>query len=306
MSENTRITAVAFLKNEKEVAISAKTPKNVINDDYFTYCCQYHALNIQCKVAESEMVKVQFEKLEKLSDNNEEALKIHKEHMDKAQAYVDACTELRDNFIIQIPETLLSVFESDNFAKAYTYRLMGVKSFSIAESTTKGVKLKRVPAEIYDSSKYTESIKGANWKLSNAITTLFDKATPKAIKQEIFKPFISILNEMFSVDKINKSVYRLPNFNQITNAIWSKYAQTIMSGNNSISSGVGYGLNNDDVTLISLQTAAMTHLHVVESAENNESKKTKELSTWAKEFTESLEKTKEKVSENKEEKSDTE
>ena len=78
MSENTRITAVAFLKNEKEVAISAKTPKNVINDDYFTYCCQYHALNIQCKVAESEMVKVQFEKLEKLSDNNEEALKIHK------------------------------------------------------------------------------------------------------------------------------------------------------------------------------------------------------------------------------------
>ena len=79
MSEITRITAVTFInKNSKQVAISARTPKNVVNDDFFNYCCQYHTLNIQCKVAESEKIKVQYEKLEKLSDNNKEALKIHK------------------------------------------------------------------------------------------------------------------------------------------------------------------------------------------------------------------------------------
>ena len=296
MSEITRITAVAFLnKNEKQDAKSAKTPKNVVNDDYFNYACQYHALNIQCKVAESESIKVQYEKLDKLSDDKKKQLKIHKEHMDIAEAYINKCKELRDNFIIQIPDTLLSVFENDKFAKAYTHMLMNATSFTRAESTKNGVKVKNVPYEIFDPSFYTESITGANWRLSNSVTDLFDSTTPKAVKQEVFKPFISVLNEMFGTAELNKAVYKLPNFQQITNKLWSNYSQALKDGNDKITSGISFKLKADEKSLYTLALTALTHLHVVEIAENSDSKKSNELKTWAAEFAKSLNETKEKV-----------
>lgn len=296
MSEITKITAVAFLnKNEKKVAISAKTPKNVINDDYFGYACQYHALNIQCKVAESESIKVQYEKLDKLSDDTKKQLKIHKEHMDIAEAYVNQCKELRDNFIIQIPESLLSVFENDKFAKTYTHMLMSATSFTRAENAKNGVKVKNVPYAIFDPDSYTESIEGANWKLSNMVTDLLDSATPKAVKQEIFKPFISILNEMFGVAELNKTIYKLPNFQQITNKLWANYSQALKGGDDKITSGISFKLKTNEKSLYTLALVALTHLHVVEISENSDSKKSNELKAWATEFAESLKETKEKV-----------
>ena len=302
MSEITRITAVTFInKNSKQVAISARIPKNVVDDNFFNYCCQYHALNIQCKVAESEKIKVQYEKLEKLSDNNKEALKIHKEHVEVAEQYLTDCKKLRDDFLAQVPADLLEMFEADFFAKAYTCMLMNVTSYTVAKSTTKGVKLEKIPFDTFNPEHYTESVEGANWRLSNAVVNLFDSSTPKAVKQEMFKQFISILNEMFGVATLNKQVYKLPNFNQIPMKLWANYSQALKDGNDKVTSGISFKLKANEKSLYTLALTALTHLHVTELAENSDSKKSNELKAWAVEFTKSLKATKEKVEADKEE-----
>lgn len=301
MSEITRITAVAFNKNGKDVSVSAKTPKNVIDNNYFSYCCQFHAVNIQLQVAESEFIRVQYEKLDRLAETVEEQLVIHAKHMTAAKEYKTACEKLRNNFISQISKDVLKMFETDNFAKAYTYMLMNVTSFTRAKSTTKGVKLEKVPAVMFDWEHYTESIEGANWKLSKAVVNLFDSATPKAVKQEVFKSFTSILNEMFGVETLNKQVYKLPNFNQIAMRLWSEYAQTIKKGNEKASGGISFDLKANESALYTLALTGLTHLHVLELASNANSKKEDELKNWASEFAKQLKTTKEQLKADKEE-----
>lgn len=265
MTELTKITAVAFInKNNKRVAISAKTPKNVVNDNYFNFCCQYHALNIQYKVAESELLKVQYEKLESLADDTATALEIHKKHVDSAKSYKTTCEQLRDKFTIQIPEAVIDTFKADTFAKAYTHMLMSVTGYTVAESTKKGVKLKKVPYDIFNSDCYSVSLEGANWKLSNTIVNLFDSKTPKAVKQEIFKPFITILNEMFGATELRKDVYKPANFNQIALKLWSEYAQSLKDGNDKITSGISFKMKNNEKSLYTLALLGLTHLHVTD------------------------------------------
>lgn len=306
MSEITKITAVAFInKSGKQVAISAKTPKNVINDNFFNYACQYHALNIQYKVAESEVLKAEYEKLEKLSDNVEERLEIHKKHVDDAKAYRTACDTVRNNFVSKLPKSVLDTFKADTFAKVYTHMMMIETSYTIAESTIKGVKLKKVPYDTFNPGCYSESIEGANWKLSNAVVNLFDSSTPKAVKQETFKPFITILNEMFGVATLRKDVYKPTNFNQIALRLWAEYAQSLKDGKDAITSGVSFKMKKNESSLYTLALTGMTHLHVTELATNAESKKNDELKQWADEFAKSLKATKEKVASDKEEKTTT-
>lgn len=303
MSELTKITAVAFInKSGKKVAVSAKTPKNVVNDNYFSYACQYHALNIQYSVAESDVLKAEYEKLEKLSEDVEERLKIHKKHVEDAKAYKTACDTVRDNFINKVPKVVIDTFKADTFAKAYTHMLMGATSYTIAESTIKGVKLKKVPYDTFNPDCYTQSIKGANWKLSNGVVNLFDSTTPKAVKQEVFKPFITILNEMFCGTTLRKDVYKPTNFNQIVLRLWSEYAQSLKDGNDKITSGVSFEMKNDEKSLYTLALLGLTHLHVTDLASGSETKKDDELKKWGNEFAESLKATKEKITSDKEEK----
>lgn len=303
MTEIKKITAVAFInKNSDKVAISAKTPKNVVNDNYFNFCCQYHALNIQYKVAESEVTKAEYEKLEKLSDDVNERLKIHEKHVDDAKAFRTACDMVRTEFISKVPKAVLDTFKADTFAKAYTHMLMNVTSYTIAESTMKGVKLKKIPYEMFNPANYSVSIEGANWKLSNAVVNLFDSATPKAVKQETFKPFITILNEMFGATTLRKDVYKPVNFNQIALKLWAEYAQSLKDGNDKVTSGISFKMKNNEKSLYTLALVGLTHLHVTELATNAESKKNDELKKWANEFAESLKATKEKVTSDKEEK----
>lgn len=302
MSELTKITAVAFInKNGKKVAVSAKTPKNVVNDNYFDFCCQYHALNIQYNIAESEVVKAEYEKLEKLAEDVKERLKIHKKHVEDAKAYRTACDAVRTEFISKLPKSVLDTFEADTFAKAYTHMLMEATSYTIAESTIKGVKLKKVPYDTFNPDCYTQSIKSANWKLSHSVVNLFDSATPKAVKQETFKPFITILNEMFGTDALRKDVYKPTNFNQIALKLWAEYSQTLKNGKCKITSGISFQLNHNEILLYSLAHVAMVHLHVTDLASGSETKKDDELKKWANEFAESLKATKEKIISDKEE-----
>lgn len=298
MTESTKITAVAFVINKDGdvKSISAKTPKNVVNDNFFSYACQYHALNIQYNVAESDVLKAEYEKLEKLSDDVNERLKIHKKHVEDAKAYRTACDTARNNFISKVPKSVLDAFKADTFAKVYTHMLMNATSYTIVESTIKGVKLKKVSYDVFNPDCYSESIEGVNWKLSHAVINLFDSTTPKAIKQEAFKPFITILNEMFGSTTLRKDVYKPINFNQIALRLWSEYAQSLKDGNDKITSGVSFKLKNNEKSLYTLALVGMTHLHITELATNAESKKEDELKKWADEFAESLKATKEKVS----------
>ena len=306
MSELTKITAVSFInKNGKEVCISAKTPKNVVNDNFFSYVCQYHALNIQYKVAESELLKVQYEKLESLADDTKTALAIHKKHVDDAEKYKDDCQQLRDKFVTQIPKVIIDTFKADTFAKVYTHMLMNVTSYNRVKSTQKGVKIEKVPYDTFNPDCYSESVEGANWKLSNVVVNLFDSKTPKAVKQETFKPFVTILNEMFGATTLRKDVYKPTNFNQIALRLWSEYAQSLKDGNDRITSGISFKMKANEKALYTLALTGLTHLHVTELATNAESKKNDELKQWANEFAESLKATKEKVTPDKEEKTTT-
>ena len=302
MSE--RLTSVSFLgKTAEDVKVyTAVTPINVINQDFFEFCCQYHALNIRCMMAQSELVKVETENVQKLAPDWKTAFSIHSENVESAQAFLNTCQSRFDTFKTSLTPELSEMFDADTFAKVYTYRLMNVTSMNILTKNRKNEsKALKVPVEPFNEGSYKNiSVKGAFWKLSQAIESLFDSSTPKAVKQETIKPLVAVLNEMFGVNTLNREVYKLPNFDKIATKHWSDFSQTLKTGKNAISSGVGFSLQNMLDLLLSLSTVAMTHLKVVEPEVTSDSKKITEMAAWAKQFTESMKAAKEKVANSKE------
>lgn len=251
------------------VQIDRIAPKNVLDINYFQYACQYHAYNLALTFLQSESIRIQYEDVDKLqAETPKERLALHEKNMNnvkKAQElWSDIVTKFNNNLNTDDVD-LMSMFETDTFARTYTALVLDFDIEYITRPSTKGAtKAVKVPSGLYTDNKNV--IKKPVLALEKLVDRMFTEVVPKAEKTEVFNPFVDILNKAYGIDTLNSAVYKPANFKDIPMKYWTKYLESLRSGKIKVSKGTICELVSETTLLKGCFSIGLAKLGVVEIA----------------------------------------
>ena len=253
----------------KTVEIERIAPKNVIDLNYFQFCCQYHAYNLALTFLQSEAIRVQYEDVSKLNGETlQDRLETHinnVKNVEEAQEIWSDIVTTFDNNLNSDDVDLMSIFETDTFAKTYTSLVLDFDIEYEARPATKGsTKAVKVPSKLYQNNKNV--IKAPVLELERLVDRMFTEVVSKADKSMAFNPLIDILNNAYGIETLNGAVYKPANFKDIPVKYWTKYIEGLRSSRNKIAKGTICELVPEATLLKNCFAIGLAKLGVVEIA----------------------------------------
>ena len=268
-TEKITLTYIDMKTLEKTVEIERIAPKNVIDLNYFQFCCQYHAYNLALTFLQSEAIRVQYEDVSKLDgetlQDKLDAHKINVKNVEKAQeTWSDIVTAFNNNLDSNGVD-LMSIFETDTFARTYTSLVLDFDTEYTTKSGAKGsTKAVKVPSKLYQDNKNV--IKAPVLELERLVDRMFTEVVSKADKAVAFNPLIDILNNAYGIETLNGAVYKPANFKDIPVKYWTKYIEGLRTSRNKIAKGVICELVPEATLLKNCFAIGLAKLGVVEIA----------------------------------------
>lgn len=272
-TEKITLTYINMKDLTKTVEIERIAPKNVIDLNYFQFCCQYHAYNLALTFLHSEAIRVQYEDVSKLDGETlQDKLKTHKnnvKNVEKAQEVWSDIVTVFNNNLNSNDVDLLSVFKTDKFAKTYTSLVLDFDTEYETKSGAKGsTKAVKSPSKLYQDNKNV--IKRPVLELERLVDRMFTEVVSKADKAMAFNPLIDILNNAYGIETLNgavyKAVYKPANFKDIPVKYWTKYIEGLRASRNKIAKGVICELVPEATLLKNCFAIGLAKLGVVEIA----------------------------------------